>query len=256
MSFYRKLLGATGALICAFIPLQAVDFVLFTEPKTGTHLLFPILTELTGKTVYWPRQYVANSLRTQRGVARHKANTFDLLVSTEPLYWKREVMDFIWDTAQTSTTYLHMHPPYSSAMENYLRSKKTISFFVERDPRDRIVSLLNHNKNIQLLDPNIMQFDTDQKKLLYMAKGKIRKQMLSFLGWRKSPLCCVLDFNKLMGAHGGTCTNQDALGEMRKIAAALEIEPSNEYLMEVYCKCFGHGRAFFKGKVCPSGKPA
>jgi hypothetical protein len=58
MSFYRKLLGATGALICAFIPLQAVDFVVFTEPKTGTHLLLPILTMLTGKTVYWPEKYM------------------------------------------------------------------------------------------------------------------------------------------------------------------------------------------------------
>jgi hypothetical protein len=158
-------------------------------------------------------------------------------------------MDFVWQTAQTHRTYLHIHPPYSPAIENYLRSKNVINFFVERDPRDRIVSLLNHNKNIQVEDPSIMQFDTDQEKLLYMIKDKMRNQMLGFLGWRKSPLCCVLDFNKLMGAHGGTSTDQDALEEMRKIAAALELKCSDEHLMTVYSRSFGRGWSFFKGKT-------
>jgi len=38
--------------------LSAVDFVLFTQPKTGTHLVTPILAELTGKRPYCPRNYM------------------------------------------------------------------------------------------------------------------------------------------------------------------------------------------------------
>jgi len=69
------------------------------------------------------------------------------------------------------------------------------------------------------------------------------------MNWLSSPVCCVLDFNKLMGEHGGACTNADAMKEMKKIAKALQLNVSEAYLKTVYQKSFGVGWSFFKGKV-------
>src|SRR5581483_9665851 len=64
-----------------------------------------------------------------------------------------------------------------------------------------------------------------------------------------SPTACVLDFAKLMGAHGGAATDSDALGEMRKIASALHLDISDATLQAAYVASFGHGWSFFRGKV-------
>jgi hypothetical protein len=59
----------------------------------------------------------------------------------------------------------------------------------------------------------------------------------------------VLEFEKLMGEHGGAATHADAIAEMRKIATALELNVPDSYLEEVYNRNFGKGTAFFRGKV-------
>jgi hypothetical protein len=52
-----------------------------------------------------------------------------------------------------------------------------------------------------------------------------------------------------MGAHGGAAAHEDAMKEMRKIAAALQLEITDSELERIYLKSFGHGWSFFKGKV-------
>lgn len=158
-------------------------------------------------------------------------------------------MDKVWATNKKNGAFLHLHAPYTPVMENYLAERKCVNFFIKRDPRDQIVSLLNHYKYIQLNDKALEVLPSDEEKLLYMIQKKSRAYAAHFMGWLHSPVCCVLDFNKLMGEHGGSATDADAMQEMRKIANALQLDLPDSYLLEVYKRNFGKGWSFFKGKT-------
>lgn len=229
--------------------VYAKDFVLFTQPKTGTHLLIPILTELTKKYCYWGPEYtrIAGPLAESYEEASQNPNNFLFSLDRHP--WSRQMMDMVWNKNQHQNTFLHLHAPYSHVMENYLSEKNCVNFFVRRDPRDQIVSLLNHYKNIHFNDPVVELIPTDEDRLLYMIRKESKAHTTHFMKWANSPVCCVLDFEKLMGAHGESATDADALDEMRKIAAALELNLSDQKLKKIYIKHFGHGWNFFKGKT-------
>ena len=229
--------------------LYSVDFVLFTEPKTGTHLLINVLKEFTGRTVYWPKEYMEDVEPISEPFEKALENNDYIFFSQVINPWKRCLMDHIWKINKQQGTFLHVHPPYSVVLEEYLAKRHCINFFVKRDPRDQIVSLLNHYKNIHFNDQSIKQISSDDERLVCMIKKQLRKQTLCFMGWLDSPVCCVLDFSRLMGSHGGAATDEDAIGEMRKIANALGMNCTNAYLKRVYEKSFGSGRFFFKGKV-------
>ena len=206
--------------------LTSVEFVLFTQPKTGTHLLIPILSELTSKKIsYSPRN--------------------DLI----PTPWNSEIFSRTLERTRISRAFLHTHPYYSHELESCLAENKHVNFFVKRDPRDIIVSLLNHYKYINFNDKFVEQITTDDERLLYMISYMLRNLTLGYMGWLNSPVCCVLDFNMLMGSHGGAATDADALIELRKIAYALRLDLPDSYLVNVYKKHFGSGYSFFKGKT-------
>jgi len=230
------------------IKIEAVEFVLFTQPKTGTHLLIPILEELTNKHVYWAPEFTKNGaiLTDYETAAKDPCN---YLFTLRKLPWTRDTMDLVWEINRTKQSFLHLHAPYSVAMEKYLEEKQCINFFITRDPRDTVVSLLNHYKNIDFNDKEVEAISDEDERLLYMIKKESRLQTIHFMNWLKSPVCCVLSFEKLMGAHGGAATDYDAMKEMRKIAKALQMTISDKDLKAVYLKHFGHGWNFFKGKA-------
>jgi hypothetical protein len=229
--------------------LFSVDFTLFTQPKTGTHLLIPILVTLTGKSVSWAPKYTKTGEPIPENYEFNLEDPGQIAFSVAYLPWKVEILDLIWKRNEKKGAFLHLHPPYSPVLERYLMEKGCINFFVKRDPRDQVVSLLNHYKYIKLEDKSLAAISSDEERLLFMIQKDLRRQTLLFMGWLKSPVCCVLDFSKLMGAHGGVATNLDALEEMRKIASALELDCSDECLAQVYQKDFGRGWSFFRGKV-------
>jgi hypothetical protein len=245
----RVFIGVFAFLLMQ-LPLHSVEFVLFTQPKTGRSLVTPILEELTGRKLYWPKKEMdlpSNSIRSDYMWLLNDPSYIFFSSGKGP--WTKKKMDEVWALCQNKGYYLHLHPPYLETMENYLIKKGAVNFFVRRDPRDQIISLLNHYKNIDFMDPVVKAIPSDEERLLYMIKYKMRGVILAFKGWIHSPVCCVLDFSKLMGAHGGASTDADALGEMRKIANALELDSSDEFLEKVYRKHFGHSWNFFKGKV-------
>lgn len=229
--------------------IYAVDFVLFTQPKTATHLLIPVLEGLTHKKCYWAPEYTQQVPPLQETFEQASQNPNNYLFSLSQAPWTRETMDRVWKTNAKKHTFLHLHVPYSPTMEQYLIEKNCITFFVKRDPRDQIVSLLNHYKHIKCNDPEIDLISSDEEKLLRMIRKESRSHTIHFMNWLHSPICCVLDFEKLMGAHGGEASLEDAIGEMRKIAKALKMECSDSKLKQLYEKSFGHGWSFFKGKV-------
>lgn len=210
-----------SCLISLCATLHPADFVLFTKPKTGTHLLIPILTELTERSVYWGKEF------------------------THPVAHLNQV----WENSKQRKAFLHLHAGHSAEIEDYLAQRDCINFFIKRDPRDQIVSLLNHYKYIHFNEAAVKEIPSDDERLLHMIRGRLRAETLRFMGWLQSPICCVLDFSKLMGNLGGAATDADALEEMRKIAKALGMKLSDTYLQRLYKKHLGKGWSFFKGKV-------
>ena len=237
------------ALLFLSSSLFAANFVLFTEPKTGTHLLIPILKALTGRDVYWAKEFVSQT------EDRDFLNFSDLenpqlcVFSTHKAPWDWNRMETVWGTTEKQRAFLHLHPPYSLALEKYLIGKKCINFFVKRDTRDKIVSLLNHYRHIHLNDKALENISSDDERLLFLIQNRLREEIIYFKGWLESPACCVLDFGNLMGSHGGAARDQDALNELRKIAKALSIDVSDRLLLKIYKKHFGKGWNFFQGKV-------
>lgn len=239
-------------LTCFFVFLIfSVDantpFVLFTEPKTGTHLLIPILESLTCQNVYWAKKLQNQTESAPQNLDLASGDCFYFSPDRAP--WTKEVMEKVWSIKEKQKCFLHLHAPYSPSMEQYLLDKNCISFFVKRDPRDRIVSLLNHYRYIKLNDRSLESIPTDEERLLLMIRKDLRKSTLDYLGWLNSPVSVVLDFSKLMGFHGGAATDEDALSEMRKIAQALHITTTDKALEKIYRDSFGTGWNFFKGKV-------
>lgn len=232
-----------------FFPSLGANFVLFTEPKTGTHLLIPILETLTGKKVYWAKEFALQTEDVDLFNILDLENPESFIFSIRKKSWHRHIMEQVWETTEKQGAFLHLHPPYSQTMENYLAEKKHINFFIKRDPRDQAVSLLNHYKYIHLNDKALEDILSDDERLLFLIQNRLREKITSFKGWLKSPSCCVLEFHKLMGSHGGAATDQEALVELRKIAKALSINISDNDLFAIYKKHFGHGWNFFQGKV-------
>ncbi|MFI0435576.1 MAG: sulfotransferase domain-containing protein [Parachlamydiaceae bacterium] len=234
-------------LIVSFSSVESIDFVLFTEPKTGTHFLIPILEELTKKKVYWAPEFQKNeTLSEYVEIASEDPNFF--IFSLNQLAWNKKTMDQVWDIAINSRRFLHLHAPYSIPMENYMIEKKCINFFIKRDPRDQIVSLLNHYKYIHFNDKEVELIPTDDERLLYMIKNQLRINTINFRKWLTSSMCCVLNFEKLIGFQETKVPQADAMEEMRKMTAALQLETSDEHLIRIYEKHFGRGWSFFKGK--------
>jgi hypothetical protein len=237
------------SFLLLFSPLLGANFVLFTEPKTGTHLLIPILETLTGKKVYWPKEFLTLTENSNFHDMSKLDNPNFFFFSQQKAPWNWATMEAVWISTEKQRAFLHLHAPYSSTMENYLAKKKCINFFVRRDPRDQVISLLNHYKYIHLEDKSLKNISSDDERLLFIIKNKLRKEIICFKGWQQSPLCCVLDFHKLMGAHGGAATDQDALNELKKIAKALSMNVSDKRLFKIYKEHFGKGWNFFRGKV-------
>lgn len=236
-------------LFCIHVSLNSVEFVLFTQPKTGTHLLIPILKGLTEKEVYWAPEYKSKAEPLINSIEEVLNNSDALLFSLEKAPWTWQMMEQIWNVNKTKNSFLHLHAPYSMAMEKYLEGKNCINFFIKRDPRDQLVSLLNHYKNINFNDKEVELIETDEERLLFMIRHYSKEQTRYFMGWLNSPISCVLEFEKLMGEHGGKATQEDAMEQMRKIATALQVDINDKQLLKLYRRHFGRGWNFFKGKV-------
>lgn len=222
--------------------LEGRDFVLFTQPKTGTHLMTPLLSELTGKSPYCPRKYMKEGSIGQS----HNPNT---MVIEEGCHCLNEIAHEIWEINKNQGSFLHFHTPYTIEMENHLLKNETIVFFVKRDPRDQIVSLLNHYKKFHFIEEAIERIPSDDERLLYMIQNHMRRLVLIYKGWLTSSICVVIEFGKLIGDDGEAVDEKGVIGEMTKISQALHLSISEDRLIEVYHRHFGHGNAFLKRKV-------
>lgn len=239
------------------------EFVLFTMPKTGTHLMRPLLEYLTDKNSmsYWskeiccPKTYLYDKNMTALLL---------LLPNVVQAYWLHQPIpssSFIplLDDLQYTDDFLVTHAPFSVEMENILKARNAVVFFLIRDPRDWLVSVIKHPPisgvdiyGSPIGDRHFVSLDLDQK-IHYIIDGtphyySISEILDKFIAWRQSPICCTIRFEALLGPGGGPFSEQEQIAELRKIADALRLNVSDEVLLEAYNASFGKGTVFSKGK--------
>ena len=91
-------------------------------------------------------------------------------------------------------------------------------------------------------------------KLITLYKGQKTIILASevfqrFLPWLDSPVCCPLRFEALVGPRGGACSEEEHLAELRKITHALQIDISDEKLLEIFDEASAEKINLVKGKA-------
>lgn len=231
------------------------EFVLYTMPKTGTHLMQPLLEKLTNLQPAWMGSLFSAGYILDE--ARFTSATY--MPGTTLIHWFSEPVD-IGNLSQQLTLaagrkqFLSGHAPYSISMESLLKSRQCTVFFVLRDPRDYVISLLHYvNKipNDMFIEDWFYKLDT-HSQIAYIITGTAwynatAKVVADFAAWKDSPVCCTLKFEKLLGSRGGQCTDADQTAELRKIAQALHLNWPDSKLLGAFNSIYGTGATFHKG---------
>lgn len=245
-------------------PQEEIEFALFTMPKTGTHLMRPLLEYLTDKysTSYWSREIDCPK------VYLYDKKMMKLLLSLPDVvqpYWlnqpiHKNCLTSILDNLYYENEFFVTHAPYSPEIEKLMKERKAVVFFLIRDPRDWIISVIRHPavSGVDIYgepfgDHDFLSLDMNEKihhvingtSSYYSAKEVINK----FLPWKKSSICCTLRFEALLGPQGGIYSQKEQLAELRKITNALHLDVSDEMLLEAFNESFGTGSMFSKGKA-------
>lgn len=242
----------------ALPPNSANEFVLFTMPKTGTHLMQPLLQQLSGRAPVWAGNVFSNAYEVKDLNARNEMFSGSWNV---PIHWfcspvPKPLFVSKLRGLQGNSKYLSAHAPYSTEMESLLLSQKCIAFFVLRDPRDYVVSLLDHiNKhdNVFIIDEWFYSLNFDEQ-IHYIITGTAWYNsavtiVKEFIKWKDSPACCAVRFEKLIGPQGDSCTKEEQIAELRKIANALNIQITDAQLLNAFKTSYGQGYTFNKGQV-------
>ncbi len=240
------------------------EFVLFTMPKTGTHFMRPFLEHLTGQNSvsYWSKEitFPKNYIYDKKMLSQ-----LMLLPEVVQPYWLNQPIHkntfiSVLDDLLTNNDFIVTHAPFSVEMENTLKQRDCMVFFLIRDPRDWIVSVIKHPaiSGVDIFgqpmgDRTFLALDNNQK-IDYILNGtatyySVLETMNMFLAWKKSPISCALRFEALLGPRGGTYSETEQLAELRKIADALYIDISDEELLSIFDESFGVGTVFSKGKA-------
>lgn len=240
------------------------EIVLFTMPKTGTHLLRPLLEHLTDKrsVSIWsneidcPKSYLYD---------KNLTNLLLQLPHAVQTYWLHQPIPSscfvsVLDNLQDTDDFLVTHAPYSEQMETVLNERNSVVFFLIRDPRDWIISVIKHPpiSGVDIYggpigDKEFLSLDMNQK-IQHVIEGTPRYYSAAevfdkFLPWMQSPNCCTLRFEALLGPRGGSYSEKEQLVELRKIATALHLDVSDKELLEAFDASYGKGVIFSKGKA-------
>lgn len=231
------------------------EFVLYTMPKTGTHLLQPLLTKLTNKKPVW----IGSLMNTDYVFNERQFTSKTYMPGTTLIHWFCAPVS-IADFSQQMTLaggrgqFISGHTPYSQSMESLLEARKCTVFFVVRDPRDYVISLhhyLNKTPNELFFEEWFYKLDTTAQ-IAYIITGtdwynSTARVVEDFAPWKYSPICCTLYFEKLLGERGGIYSEQEQLIELRKISRALKLRSTDKELLEAFDSVYGTGQTFHKG---------
>jgi len=169
----------------------------------------------------------------------------------------------------------YSHLKYSKENEYNLRgfNKK---FFIYRDPRDQLISLIYHaKKRVESYENNPKLFETIKSFLEYKNLsleeiipklinegssyydhyGIIDKPTMgilefynSYLPWKNIDNVCTVKFENLIGSQGGGNDNLQK-NEIQKIANHLKINLNENEIKQIATNLFGNTNTFRQGKI-------
>lgn len=240
-----------------FAPNTPKPFVFFSMPKTGTNLLYRLLGKLTGRQPVWgwdafPQVYEILDL--------DKRNEMFLDSWSVPLHWfmtpisKKKYREKLFELKK-GKQFLFSHTPYSYELEKLLIGNKYVIFYTQRDPRDVVISLQNHAHRYRDFYFADWFYDLDhdgQVRQVILGTGwhnSVTHIVKEFYQWKDSPICCTINFEKLVGSRGGAYSDRDQLEELRKIANAIDLKISDKQLLKAFTETFGKGETFNQCKV-------
>jgi sulfotransferase 6B1 len=232
------------------------DFVVFTQPSTGAHLLVPILQELTGKEGVWPAHYFEQKICGEESF---------YALAEDPDY-----VAYLWNRCPTPKAhfqhalksmkmkkqFMFLHAPFTLNMQSLIEDSNYRVFYLRRDPRDTCISLLQHSLHFEngIIDEPWFRSLGINEQIKVVIEGtewhnSLRHITREFMPWEGSPVCCTVDFAKLMGPYGGEASAEEHLAELRKIADFLGIAIKDEKLLEIFYKVYATGYTFHRGRV-------
>ncbi len=213
-------------------------FIAITIPKSGTHLLAKILTQLTGKryTPTWPLS------RGFPGKESWEMCDEKLDVLTNPLtgyYWMTHLM-------------------YQDKQAEMILSKQCRIFFLYRDPRDQMISAYFYvKKNKKIWAPDIFPENMEDFIFQMIEQKEISDPFISthgiadfyarYLPWKEISEVCCLRFEDLVGPLGGG-TQEKQEEAIRYIAAHLGVDVPSD-LGRFSQTLFGSSITFRSGQI-------
>jgi len=207
------------------------DFVLYTVPKAGTHLIAVCLHLMTGSSQQFFNEYPFKD---------PGACQYHLHVLRNQHY------------------FLMSHDFFSQDMAELWSICNCKIFLMLRDPRDMTLSMISYIMNgydVGGWSRNnwFGQLSLEEQINLTMERIHgcgVEDHYQRRLDWGKMPQSCCIYFENLVGPKGGgTITAQ--LKEMRKIANHIHLQISDKALLEIGDQMFGHceSQTFHKGAI-------
>jgi len=233
------------------------EFVVMTPPHSGSHLLIPIIEQLTGKEAHWPYDYLAPYAACDEetfNVLSRDRDHLAALWNTRPISKKRFAC--MLDDLKKNNRFLFLHTPHTREMEEFLSDRGVVVVTIKRDPRDRCISALFHIHKFGtgLIEGAWFQLLSCDEQLEMILTGtdwhnSVGSIVRAFRGWEGAAICCPLSFDRLVGPWGGGPSDTQQLEELRKLAWVLEAEASDQQLREIFCRVYATGYTFHPGKV-------
>jgi hypothetical protein len=224
--------------------------------KTGTHLLYPFLEKLTGKTARWiPMDFPYQNCSEQE-FYQYLNHAYFVPVYLHrkpvPIPFVKEVLK----SYKRKNQFWASHIPYSQTIDIFFKNNNIKVFHIKRDLRDFVISgakFFGSNPACPFPYDWYRDLSFDDKVFVMIVGtewwNSTRWHAQSFIGWHKSSNCLTLEFEKLVGPNGGGCTEQEHLRELQKIANYLGIVKSDEELKRLFNEVFGTGPTFNQGKT-------
>lgn len=245
-----------GSISNGFAKECVREFVLFTQPKTGSYLVGPLLAALSERGHHFAQasDFVSYPRPTKSEAEFRAYKNYRGYV---PIYMHHLTIDKrkyirILDRLRACDEFYACHTPYSLELDRLLQKRDCVVFFIVRDPRDYIVSGARFYGTVnQCIFPlkwyQSLSFD-DQ--IMTMIKGtdwynSSRWIVSSFKDWIYSPICCVLCFEDLVAPEASV----KQLRQLRLIADHLGLDISDEELITTFRSIFGTGPTYSGKKM-------
>lgn len=209
------------------------QIVQISIPKAGTNLLAKCIHLITN------RKSVSNKIHS-------KLN-----------YYFVPKSDLLLVTSLNANQFWTTHLFYTKEYEDFLIERKTINFFMYRDPRDQVVSFAFYMLKSESW-PEAKKLSLDERMMDIIKKGElfnghppvknVAELYEAYLPWLTMPNMLCIRFEDLIGSKGGGSDYLQFI-TIQKIIAHLGLPDSFEKINSVIEALFGNTFTFREGQI-------